>query len=396
MANATHDIVDTAVAAGSFKTLVAAVTAAGLVETLKGTGPFTVFAPSDDAFAKLPAGTVEDLVKPENKAKLTQILTLHVMPGKVMAQDVSGKKLMVKSVGGEERGRRQHIGKGVVLDDPESPPLGGLEHPIGHGEGKSAPGRIVGVGLREEDFGMAYVQLGMKVVEVGAVRSAPNPHDLHLCQRQFAEQRIIAGVVDEHDVSRLEQVADDQVEGMVGPLRQEDSALRRVDRALHEHEAETLAKGVVALGAAVAEVDGGRGRGRGLEAGEMSAHFGRLHPRGGRAAVAGPDLVTLVELLAQQRDEIDGVGEIRLRRHRLRGSGVGDVVPGSGTRLQKALGDQAVVGLDHRVLRDVIVHGGAPHGGEPLPDFVAAIPDHGVHLVDDAIDASRGWRLCAQ
>ena len=102
MANATHDIVDTAVAAGSFKTLVAAVTAAGLVETLKGTGPFTVFAPSDDAFAKLPAGTVEDLVKPENKAKLTQILTLHVMPGKVMAQDVSGKKLMVKSVGGEE------------------------------------------------------------------------------------------------------------------------------------------------------------------------------------------------------------------------------------------------------------------------------------------------------
>jgi uncharacterized surface protein with fasciclin (FAS1) repeats len=67
-----HDIVDTAIAAGSFKTLVAAVTAADLVDTLKGTGPFTVFAPSDDAFAKLPAGTVDDLVKPENKAKLTE------------------------------------------------------------------------------------------------------------------------------------------------------------------------------------------------------------------------------------------------------------------------------------------------------------------------------------
>ena len=80
-----HDIVDTAVAAGSFKTLVAAVTAAGLVDTLKGTGPFTVFAPSDDAFAKLPDGTVEELVKPENKAKLTAILTLHVVSGKVMA-----------------------------------------------------------------------------------------------------------------------------------------------------------------------------------------------------------------------------------------------------------------------------------------------------------------------
>jgi uncharacterized surface protein with fasciclin (FAS1) repeats len=97
----THDIVDTAVAAGSFKTLVAAVTAAGLVETLKGAGPFTVFAPSDDAFAKLPAGTVEDLVKPENKAKLAAILTLHVLSGKVMAADVSGQKLSPASVNGE-------------------------------------------------------------------------------------------------------------------------------------------------------------------------------------------------------------------------------------------------------------------------------------------------------
>ena len=96
-----HDIVDTAVAAGSFKTLVAAVTAAGLVDTLKGAGPFTVFAPSDDAFAKLPAGTVESLVKPENKAKLAAILTLHVMAGKVMAADVAGKKLSPASVNGE-------------------------------------------------------------------------------------------------------------------------------------------------------------------------------------------------------------------------------------------------------------------------------------------------------
>lgn len=96
-----HDIVDTAVAAGTFKTLVAAVTAADLVATLKSAGPFTVFAPGDDAFAKLPAGTVEDLVKPENKAKLAAILTLHVMAGKVMAADVSGKKLSPASVNGE-------------------------------------------------------------------------------------------------------------------------------------------------------------------------------------------------------------------------------------------------------------------------------------------------------
>jgi len=82
------DIVDTAVAAGSFKTLVAAVQAAGLVETLKGEGPFTVFAPTDEAFAKLPEGTVETLLKPENKEKLVAVLTYHVVPGKVMAADV--------------------------------------------------------------------------------------------------------------------------------------------------------------------------------------------------------------------------------------------------------------------------------------------------------------------
>ena len=96
------DIVDTAIAAGSFKTLVAAVQAAGLVDTLKGKGPFTVFAPTDEAFAKLPAGTVESLLKPENKAKLVAILTYHVVPGKVMAADVAGKKTMAKSVQGSE------------------------------------------------------------------------------------------------------------------------------------------------------------------------------------------------------------------------------------------------------------------------------------------------------
>ena len=85
---ADKDIVDTAVAAGQFKTLAAALGAAGLVDTLKGKGPFTVFAPTDAAFAKLPAGTVDTLLKPENKAKLTAILTYHVVPGKVMAADV--------------------------------------------------------------------------------------------------------------------------------------------------------------------------------------------------------------------------------------------------------------------------------------------------------------------
>jgi len=83
-----QDIVDTAIAAGSFNTLVAAIKAAGLVDTLKGKGPFTVFAPTDEAFAKLPAGTVENLLKPENKDQLAAILTYHVVSGKVKAKNV--------------------------------------------------------------------------------------------------------------------------------------------------------------------------------------------------------------------------------------------------------------------------------------------------------------------
>ncbi len=97
----TADIVDTAVAAGSFKTLVAAVQAAGLVETLKGEGPFTVFAPTDEAFAALPAGTVESLLEPANKDKLTAILTYHVIPGKVMSGDIAGKSMSVDTVNGQ-------------------------------------------------------------------------------------------------------------------------------------------------------------------------------------------------------------------------------------------------------------------------------------------------------
>jgi uncharacterized surface protein with fasciclin (FAS1) repeats len=104
-----QDIVDTAVAAGSFKTLAAALQAAGLVDTLKGKGPFTVFAPTDDAFAKLPAGTVDELLKPENKQKLIAILTYHVVPGKVTAaqamkvnsaKTVNGESLNISTQGG--------------------------------------------------------------------------------------------------------------------------------------------------------------------------------------------------------------------------------------------------------------------------------------------------------
>jgi transforming growth factor-beta-induced protein len=109
------DIVDTAVADGRFKTLVAAVTAAGLVDTLKGEGPFTVFAPTDDAFAALPAGTIDSLLKPENKQQLIDILTYHVVPGKVMASDVAGLD-KATTVLGKDINIKVEDGK-VILND---------------------------------------------------------------------------------------------------------------------------------------------------------------------------------------------------------------------------------------------------------------------------------------
>ncbi len=111
------DIVDTAIGAGSFNTLVAAVSAAGLVDTLKGPGPFTVFAPTDEAFAALPAGTVESLLEPANRDQLVAILTYHVVPAKVMAADVAGQTVTAKTVNGAKLtvdGR-----KGVMINDAE-------------------------------------------------------------------------------------------------------------------------------------------------------------------------------------------------------------------------------------------------------------------------------------
>ena len=118
-APASKDIVDTAVSAGSFNTLVAAVKAAGLVDTLKGDGPFTVFAPTDEAFKKLPAGTVEDLLKPENKAKLQAVLTYHVVSGKVMASDVV-KLTKATTVQGQDvkiavKGEKVHVNNANVV-----------------------------------------------------------------------------------------------------------------------------------------------------------------------------------------------------------------------------------------------------------------------------------------
>ncbi|WP_321831511.1 fasciclin domain-containing protein [Thalassovita sp.] len=108
------DIVDTAVGAGDFNTLVAAVQAAGLVETLKGDGPFTVFAPTDAAFAALPEGTVETLLKPENKDQLIAILTYHVVPGKVMSTDLKDD-MMATTVQGTDI--MIDLDNGVMIND---------------------------------------------------------------------------------------------------------------------------------------------------------------------------------------------------------------------------------------------------------------------------------------
>jgi uncharacterized surface protein with fasciclin (FAS1) repeats len=120
----TKDIVDTAVAAGSFKTLAKALAAADLVETLKSAGPFTVFAPTDEAFAKLPAGTLESLLEPENKEKLRRVLTYHVVAGRVMAADVvklqsakavSGDTIAVSAHGGVVRVDAAHVTKTDIM-----------------------------------------------------------------------------------------------------------------------------------------------------------------------------------------------------------------------------------------------------------------------------------------
>ena len=95
-----QDIVDTAISAGQFNTLVAAVQAADLVDVLKGEGPFTVFAPTDAAFAALPEGTVDNLLKPENKDQLIAVLTYHVVPGKIMSTDIAGQTTQVETVQG--------------------------------------------------------------------------------------------------------------------------------------------------------------------------------------------------------------------------------------------------------------------------------------------------------
>lgn len=129
---AAKDIVVVAASAGSFNTLVAAVKAADLVATLQGTGPFTVFAPTDEAFAKLPPGTVEMLLKPENKEKLVAVLTYHVIPGKVMASDVKTGK--VKTVNGQSLDVQASGGKvsvdGATVVTADVPASNGVIHVI--------------------------------------------------------------------------------------------------------------------------------------------------------------------------------------------------------------------------------------------------------------------------
>ena len=127
------DIVDTAVAAGKFNTLAKALQAAGLVDTLKGNGPFTVFAPTDAAFAKLPPGTLDDLLKPENKEKLTKILTYHVVSGNVMAKDVM-KMTSAKTLNGEDvkisaKGGKVYINNAQVIS-PDVKASNGVIHVI--------------------------------------------------------------------------------------------------------------------------------------------------------------------------------------------------------------------------------------------------------------------------
>ncbi|MGE0734720.1 MAG: fasciclin domain-containing protein [Alphaproteobacteria bacterium] len=128
-----NTIVDVAAGAGTFKTLLTAAQAAGLVDTLKSPGPLTVFAPTDDAFAKLPKGTVENLLKPENKETLARILKHHVVPGKVMAADIAGKRLNADTAAGTKLpidARRGVIVGGAKVTTADIPASNGVIHVV--------------------------------------------------------------------------------------------------------------------------------------------------------------------------------------------------------------------------------------------------------------------------
>lgn len=130
---AKSDIVQTAASAGQFNTLLAAATAAGLVDTLRGEGPFTVFAPTDAAFARLPAGTVESLLKPENRSQLRAILTYHVVPGVVTARDLSGKLTAATTVQGARvsvDGRQGVTVNNATVTTPDIATSNGVIHVI--------------------------------------------------------------------------------------------------------------------------------------------------------------------------------------------------------------------------------------------------------------------------
>ena len=262
------------------------------------------------------------------------------------------------SRGEPRRARRHHIGEGIVLDDGEIVMGGDLQQAMGDRQGNRAAGRIMRQRLGEEDLRPVPGDLGGEIVEIRPVGQAADAGDLDAPELQLAEERVIAGAVDQNGVTGLEQMADDQVECVVDAEGHQDLRRRSLNRALGQHQADLGTQRPIADRIAIAVLD----RQIVLAAAQtqMAAEFGILHPGRGRAPVADPNRMDLAKLLAQQRDDVDRLGHMLWRRLAGTMAGGADIEAGATPGLEPAAGNEPVIDLDHGVLRDAVFAGGSP------------------------------------
>ncbi len=242
----------------------------------------------------------------------------------------------------------QDVGEGIILHDGHAMLGGDLQQLVRHSDADGAAGRVVGQGLGEEKFGFQRGDLGGELLQIRAVRPPPHPGDRHLGQRQLAEQRVIAGAVHQRAIARLQQMAANQVQRVVGPLGQQNPVGRGDDGAFGQRQGDPLAQGAVAPRAAIAMVKLAAAAWP-HQAG-VAANLQPFHPAWRRAPVADADAVMPLQLLAQQRNMIDGVGQMRRTRLLPGFGGAGDRVTGPLFGFHPSHGDQPVIGVGHGVL----------------------------------------------
>ena len=253
-----------------------------------------------------------------------------------------------------------------------------LKQTVGDRQSERAAGRVMRQRLREEDLGPIPRDLSCQIVEIRAVRPAPDARHLDARELQLAEERIVAGAVDKDCIAGLQEMADDQVEGVVGAESHQDLRWRDMDRALRQHQSDLGAQRWITRWVAVAVLCR-RIALAGAHA-QMAAEFGILHPGRWRASVSDADGMDLAKLLAQQRNDVDRLGHMR------RSDVVGALArrpnekAGAAPRLEPPLRDQPVIDLDHGVLRDAVFFRRGPQRPHALAGLKQALFDR----TDDA------------